>query len=490
MICLIFGFAVASYLQAMVLNLNLGVLDGTSIPWQSYSIHSILNIVVWCLIISVPFLILYFFKNAWKKIIKAVSFILIGMQLVALVTTIVSTPITNKTKEYYLSGEEQYTISSKSNVIVFILDYFSNTYVDKMLQEYPDALDAFNGFTYYNNVDCTYFGTFPSMNHMLTGAELDATITTEKWFESSWNSEKAEEFYSLLADNGYKVNIYSGEKYYGGAENMLGKVSNVSVEEITVNINYSELIKKMVQLSCYSHLPHAFKASFWMDTNDFSEVATVDSTGIEIKQQSSFYSALKEQGLTFNNQSNYFILQHLRGAHPAYNVNENGGYLKNATLEQTTKGYFLMVEEYLQQMKDLGVYDDSTIIITADHGDWENTQVIFFIKEAGKSQDDMDISTAPISHNDFMSTILTNIGEDCGDFGKPIYDFSENEERERTVWVRSNNSEYPSVSKYNSTAQGSANVYNVFTYTGDSTDLLEQMEDGPTEIIPMTDAFF
>lgn len=42
-----------------------------------------------------------------------------------------------------LSGEEQYTVSAKDNVIVFVFDYFSNLYC-----ELPEKL-TFGGFQVY-----------------------------------------------------------------------------------------------------------------------------------------------------------------------------------------------------------------------------------------------------------------------------------------------------------------------------------------------------
>lgn len=491
-ICLIYGFSLASYLQAMFLNLDLGILDGTSIPWQSYSVHSVINILIWLLVILIPFVILYFFKNAWGKIVKSISIILIGAQAVALVMTLIAMPVTNKTTKYYLSGEEQYTVSSKSNVIVFVLDYFSNTYIDKVLAVYPDALDAFNDFTYYNNADCTYFGTFPSMNYMLTGEAMDTTVTTADWFKQSWNSDTSNAFYSTLAADNYKANVFASDSYFGGAENMLGKVSNVANSEVefTNNISSFKILKKMLKLSCYNYVPHAFKASFWMDSDEFESMASEETSRDGIKNQSSYYSALKSQGLTLNNESNYYIFQHLRGTHPAYNVGEDGQYLKDATLEQTARGYLLMVEEYIHQLQELGVYDNSTIIITADHGERKNTQVIYFIKEASVTRDKMETSTTPISHNDFLPTVLANIGEDYSEIGDSIYDFSEDDKRERTVMERGYDDTYPDVPKYNSNANGTSNVYYAYTYIGDSQDLLEQIEEGLTEIIPMTDSFF
>ena len=45
-----------------------------------------------------------------------------------------------------------------------------------------------------------------------------------------------------------------------------------------------------------------------------------------------------------------------------------------------------IMEAYLNELKRLGVYDDATIIITADHGgDWkEEMQIIYFIKQPGE----------------------------------------------------------------------------------------------------------
>ena len=488
-VSLILGLAIASYIQGMVLNIDLGVLDGSSIAWHSYTKHSFFNLLIWFIIVLAPMAIYYFINRNWEKIIKAVSIVLIGVQIISFIVVVILLPAADKTEKYYLSGEEQFTVSSNKNVVVFVIDYFSNTYIEPLLEEYPNALDEFNDFTYYSNADCTYFGTFPSLNHMLSGNELDASIDTDEWFKQSWDSEKANTFYKTLVNNNYRTNVYSDGIYFGTAENMLGKVSNVERVTSKISMNYSSLIKKMVKLSCFKYVPHAMKASFWMDTNEFVGIATVSDTTVIRKDQDAFYSSLKTNKLSLNEEKNYFIVQHLRGTHPAYDIGPDGRHLDNATRNQTARGYFLMVEEYIRQMKELGVYDDSTIIITSDHGDDINSQVIYFIKEAGKSYDSK-VSSAPISHIDFLPTILKSIGEDYSDFGRSIYDFEEDEKRERSVLVRSYNTGYPAVPKYNSSANGSSNVYNSYTYVGDLQKLLEQISKGPTEIIPMKESFF
>ena len=55
----------------------------------------------------------------------------------------------------------------------------------------------------------------------------------------------------------------------------------------------------------------------------------------------------------------------------------------------------MVMEEYINQLKQLGVYDDATIIITADHGRASDSQVIFYIKEAGDEHEITPVTNAP-----------------------------------------------------------------------------------------------
>ena len=57
---------------------------------------------------------------------------------------------------YVLNGREQFNVSAEGNVIVFLLDYFSNDYVDAAEKAYPGLLAPFHDFTYYDNCDSTY----------------------------------------------------------------------------------------------------------------------------------------------------------------------------------------------------------------------------------------------------------------------------------------------------------------------------------------------
>ena len=64
---------------------------------------------------------------------------------------------------------------------------------------------------------------------------------------------------------------------------------------------------------------------------------------------------------------------------------------------------------FLDELKNMGVYDNSTIIITADHEKImtvDGIQPIFFIKEPYKKNDRLAVCSSPVSAEEFMPTIM------------------------------------------------------------------------------------
>ena len=115
-------------------------------------------------------------------------------------------------------------------------------------------------------------------------------------------------------------------------------------------------------------------------------------------------------------------------------------------------------------------------------------QVMYFIKEAGVTREEMAVSSAPVSHNELLGTILRNIG--VTDSPLPtIYDFADGDVRERTVMRNYIDPKYPFVPKYHSTAQGTHTVMYAYTYTGDRRELRKQFRRGPSQILPLTESF-
>ncbi len=491
----IFGLSIAGYLQVMFWNKDLDLLGVNPEGYQVSPGKATGNLIIWIIIIF-AIIILSIWKTAiWKKTTQYLAAFLLCIQIVAFLSLLLTAKEEaykySTEKVWHLSGEQQYVVSANDNVIVFVLDYFSSRYLDPLQEKYPGATDFLHDFTYYSNMDCTYFGTFPSLPHMLTGVELDMTLPVNEWCKQIWENESTTDFYHNLQEQGYVTNIFTPSARIlcglNGTELLKGKVDNAVYSVQEVDVWNKVLLQTMAKMSFYRMSPDWIKPYFYANIDKYSKVVLLKD-GI-VYENYDFYEGLRQKGLSLDDESNYFIVQHLQGTH-LFTTDEFGYNKENATLEETAKGCMVVVEKYIDQLKQLGVYDEAAIIITADHGRSSDSQVIFFIKEPGETHEVSPVSNAPVSFNEFLPTIAEAAGLDYSEYGESIHDFLENEKRERTNWIRNKDMNYPMVPCYTGDKDGSANVYYGYTYVGEHEDFLKKVEEGPSMIIKMIDSYF
>lgn len=111
--------------------------------------------------------------------------------------------------ELCLNMEQQFTISSNENIIVLLFDNLPNEWFEEARATYPDITKGLEDFTYYNNADCNYYGTYPSFIHILTGNPLDLSLSVNDYFKQSWDNEKTNAYFNILHSHNYKMNVFS-----------------------------------------------------------------------------------------------------------------------------------------------------------------------------------------------------------------------------------------------------------------------------------------
>ena len=495
LLSIVFGVSLAGYFQVMFFNKNLDLLGVNPEGYKAETGRAVLNLVLWMIVIVAVAALSFWKRDIWKKMVSYGAAFLLCIQFVALVSLWISAKeeaYRYPEGKWHLSGEKQYVVSADKNVIVLILDYFSNQYLEPLETAYPGATDFLHDFTYYSNMDCTYFGTFPSLPHMLTGREVNMSQPINDWCREIWENDTTNTFYDALKEKDYQFNVYTPDTNIlcglNDVKILDGRLSNVANDAQEIDVYYKLLFKTMAKMSGYRMFPDMLKPYFYANIDEYADIVSVKENKINHNNYD-FYQGLLENGLRTDKNSNYVIVQHLMGPH-LYTTNEAGYYKEDSTLEETAKGCMVIVEEYLNQLKELGVYDDATIIITADHGGGYDSQVIFYLKEPGEAHETSPVTNAPASFREFLPTIAGAAGLDAASYGQTIYDFSEDEQRERTVWLRMYNADYPTVPCYTGDKDGSANVYYGYTYTGEVEELLRQTEEGPSVIEPMADSYF
>jgi len=488
--------SIGGYIQTMFLNKNLDQIGATTDGYIPDTSVVIKNFIIWAVIIVVAIVILIASKENWKKPVFLTSLILVATQGVAYGTLFLSAPVESMEyveSEYYLSGEKQYTVSSESNVIVFILDTISNYHYGSTLEEYPELFDSLPDFTFYNNTDCNYYGTFPSVAHILTGHSYDTTISTNDWIYECWNNDATSKYYDAMHDAGYKVNVYAVEPILfttsHGLSLVEGKIDNLTSQSSDRHINYDSLYKTLLEMACYRFMPDYFKPNFDVPNTQYATIVTYPTNKINYLNPD-FYADLVGKGLEVNNEEKYVTFYHLNGVHELINDEYCNRVDDAGDFALTMKGIWVMLEEYLTQLKDLGVYDNSTIIITSDHGAVAHPQSIFFIKEAGERHDQMQITNAPISLHELAPTIAKITTGEYSYLGKSIYDFQQDERRERTLYIRVWDDNLPSVLRFDGSDNAGSNAYSLYTYTGNYDDYLELYWNDIYTKIPLVDSYF
>lgn len=499
--CAVFGIDLCMYIQLNFMNGSLGLLDGTEKTVDMK--RNWINLIIWIVLFILPFVAFRFFKKYRDRIVVFICSALTVMQITSLVWLIVVSPedaFVSSLSQYLLLGDNQFTVSADKNIIILVIDTYSNSYVDEFFETYPEVAEVVKDFTYYNNADCHYEGSVLSLNYLVSGTEWDMSVPIDEWCTTALDNEKTDSFYSRLHDQNYILNLYTGE--FGNLSNVakqsaMGKISNLEKVEADYKIDGNVMFELFVNASAYRYAPMIFKEGLEFTADQYSSACRVliggDAHSNVYLNNVGFYQKLMEKGLSTDNSGNYYIIQHLQGLHGPYRLNEQCKTVGEATLLQTERGCWQYIEEYLDQLKRLGVYEEATIVITADHGEhhsYYGAQLVFFIKSPGESHSEYVETNAPISFTDMMPTVLYLTGAEYSDFGKTIFEYGEDEQRERTLYVRMYDEALPKVPKRNSSVDSILNCFYKYVYTGDQEDLNAVGENGPTEKVPWTEFFY
>ena len=435
----LFALGLACYVQGNFAGLKVGVLNGALIPWTEYTDKVVVNLFIWIGIIFAVLVFLYFLKYRAIKVLHFTAAILIAVQLVALNVTVVSVDQEKESlkAKMVISDKGMFELSAQRNVIIFVLDMLDDTYFKTML-ETDDSFKAefsqekFPGFTYFANSVGSASTTQYSMGTIMTGHYLlnegsTFTETQDKAYDKT-------DFYDILLDNHYRLDLYIS---HGFSQRIMDKMSNYMESKAYVH-DTEILTKKIYQLVLCKYAPDILKPFVWMNGTEFEGTVKRDISAFS-HDNIKFFTALKNSQFTSNNETNIFKLIHIDGAHYPYTMDEN----VNPVPENWTgaiaaaRGSFQIAFEYLQNIKDLGVYDQSTIIICADHGYagyGTLTNPVLLVKRAGDSGD-LQINDAPVHHLDFHATIMTdlNLNPDHK-YGKSVFEIEKDEQRNRMFY--------------------------------------------------------
>lgn len=461
----------AAYIQSTITNLTFKGMPGDGNVAKTPALTIILNFAVWVALFGVFVWFGLLSKHAvtGRNIMSFLLVLVLVMQTVGVLPAAIEyatkepdsqTEVTDTTEpapeadntddtpQVYLTTNNMFQVSTKDNIIVFILDRMDNDYLKEFLDSGSPYIDNLDGFTCYTDNIATYPRTYPAITSMLSGINTDYTLNREDYFEYAYTNS---DFLKDLKANDYNVNLYISPFYsYTDASDFGDIVTNTSLAKGYTITSNAELTSKMFELSAYFWAPEIFKSTT-LSSGSFKEIVQLngdapqyDMTGTSDPE---VFKAFTESGITSQSQKNNFTFLHLRGSHAPTSMDKDGnlvGYGQVSILEQTT-GCFNLISQYIDQMKKLGVYEDATIIITGDHASITSDTELYekpmltglLVKEKGQHSVPLKTNNAQVSQDNLLATIVKSAQlETTTDYGRAYSEVPEDEVVTRTHYFQ------------------------------------------------------
>lgn len=439
---------VSLYIQGNFLQASYDKLGGETIDWSMYTGEGISNICGWAGMLAIFGVMIY--KLHTDGFIRVFRIVLICILLVQL-TTLVTVGITRHGlihKDDYVATEENECVLSKdTNFITLVLDTYDSRIFDELLQtgkaeEYKNIL---TDFTFYRNTLTVFTLTDFSIPQVLTGEKYLNQENYGPYIERAYAQSP---FLNRLHDDGYDMDIYTTITLpQTGAREWMDNWHKVDY----VSSDMPRLMQMYYRLIAFRYAPHYLKAPFEFDIDAFADVMCIgDFDGrkwVEGKDPDTYPWASSNKHfvetiplMEASATGKSFRFYHIKGIHHARDLDEHlnevtdlGEDGEGVSLEESAKANMVIIDRFLTRLKELGIYDNSVIVIMADHGAAGYGKIqspLLLIKGRGEHHD-FEISEAPVSYEDMQDGFLALLDDKTGE---DVFEVKEGDERLRTFY--------------------------------------------------------
>lgn len=429
------------YIQGNFMNFGYGKLDGRVILWNEMILKGIINTVIWLAIIAFSFCIKKLRNKEFFYIFASITSIAIILIQTSTLSVLLINKDNSNSKNIGLVNTNIFNFSKENNIVVIMADTFEGEYMNDVLRRNAEIKEKLKDFTYYDNCTGTSFFTFSSMPMLMTGEECLVGNNLEENMEYTFSKT---EMYDVL-----KANNYDSELYVEKAlEPQNAEIANLKYyNKETTNETKIKLSKNMYKYVLFRYLPHFLKSNFVPSSQEFIKIKTQDHLS-EYKEKTYFLDdvelnkELVKNGATATQDKNVFKFYQINGVHYPYDTTQEIEYDESKEYGRKSSNVRRFNEEvatinllsnYVEELKKTGAYDNTTIILLADHGFDNRFWTTLLVKKANANHD-FEINSAPISLLEDLKPTILNIATNSKDYGKDFFDYTEGEARTREVY--------------------------------------------------------
>ena len=417
---LLFGITLAAYIQGNFLNGNLPQLDGREYDWNGNMKAIVTSTSVWILCLVIPHVVRACFQKIQPKIVIGGCGLLSAMQMVALIVMLIGT---ERTVDNTIAAtkKDEFLLSSKKNVIVFVIDTLDAQWAENYIIDDPQYKDLLSDFTYYDNVVGGGAPTVLGMPALLTGQLYDLSQSLDEFYRSAYASSS---LFKDLKESDFLVHLYTGQE-------IINHIDYEHIDNIFMNTwgisSPARFAKLLFRFTAYYLSPYILKENLVFETSAFSSCYSLaDQEQSYYFDDPQFFNDFKETGISVTEYHNVFVLYHLVGAHGPYTMNENAERVAESSLEQQIHGSMRIIGDFIAEMKNKNLYENSTIIVVADHGGVSLYQNPALFVKFPNVRKEFSINSDPLTFSEVRATFVSDFLEDYeASYGKDLRDYSQ-----------------------------------------------------------------
>jgi arylsulfatase A-like enzyme len=356
-------------------------------------------------------------------------------------------------------------MSSEKNAVIFMVDAVDSALFREIMEtEDPENQEWFKDFTYYPNTVGSYTYTSHAVPFVLSGKWMENQEAFES-FETKAMDESP--LFNTLEEQGYRLGLYEDQLTY--ESDGIYRFENVSDDHYRLN-SVGEYIRQSFYVTWFQYMPYPLKPLF--SREDAFENIQNRAVGQEepyVGSNTTVYERIRNEDFTIGEEPCFRFI-HIEGAHVPFEHDRNANEIprEEGSYPQSIQASATIVHAYIEKMKKAGIYDNSVIIVLADHGFVYSDNVdgikgrsnpLLLVKGRDETHD-MKISEQPVSHADLQTMYQKLL---AGEKTETLFDFNEGEQRNRR-FLGFNYNDPDLIIEYVQT--GYASDYDAMTETG------------------------
>ena len=391
-----------TYIQGNYLVGSLPQLNGDIIDWSKYGDENIISILTFLLVVIGELALIKKFKiDKTIKINCYMTIIVFFMLFTSFISILCNKEIYNDKSIEIATTKNINNVSTDKNFFIFLVDSVDSREFAEVVNNNLSYKETFNDFTYYPDTTSGYLFTRDSIPFILSGIWNQEETDFVDYYNDAFNNSK---LFKKLNDENYNMNFYEYEIYSNNRN--FEKFDNIKL--YSDKINSVSFFKQFTKYILYKYLPYPLKKYSKIETASFDSCKIEDDIDYFKWSNKEAYNNLINNKLEFVNDK-YFQFLHIEGGHVPFDYDEDVNIIENGTYKQKLTAVLKVISLFINRLKENNVYDNSVIIILADHGEGKDTlrqNPILYIKGINEHHE-MYISDIPVAYEDLIDAYIS-----------------------------------------------------------------------------------